>query len=451
MTSTGQRVWGSVLSTLKSQVSASNYKTWFLGSYVLDYKETSGKNLLIIAVGNNFVKEQIESRFHNSISQIVDGLDLGEVEIVFVVSQKEAKTNASSSPLFSGVADQYVASAKYDALNSNHTFANFMVGSSNNLAYLAASQVCDNLGSVYNPFLAYGPTGVGKTHLLQAIANEVLSKVYDAKVLYATSEKFTNDFLESLKNGTQAAFRGKYRSLNLLIVDDIQFLAGKESTQDEFFHTFNELILAGRQVVLASDRHPKDLGRLKERLVSRFLGGMVADIGLPDIETKMLIVKTKCQERGINLDLPVVEHIARECDGGARELEGILTSVLAHIKLSDSPSSADEIVFAINKGRRAPRDKISSKDVISAVCRHFGISVEDLRGSCRKSRLVFARQIAMYMMRQNLGLSLEKVGDTLGGRDHSTVIHGVDKIDRAIRTNISLRDEVSRVRSLLNI
>lgn len=450
MTNNGHKVWGGVLSTLKSQVSASNYKTWFSGSKVLDFKESDRGNILVVAVGNNFVKEQIESRFYGSITRIAKDKGFGETEIVFVVSHKQSR-DVSSAPLFSGIAQDHLTTRKFDTLNANHTFGNFIVGGSNNLAYLASSQVCSQLGSAYNPLFVYGPTGVGKTHLLQALGNEVLAKVADAKVQYATSEKFTNDFLESLRNRDQAQFRQKYRSTNLLIVDDVQFLAGKESTQDEFFHTFNEFVLSGRQVVIASDKHPKDLSRLNERLVSRFLGGMVVDIGLPDLETKMLIIKSKCAERGINLDTKIVEQIARECAGGARELEGILTSVLAHIRMAGSSVNTDEVLGSVFKNKKAVRADLNPKDVINAVAKHFKVSVEDLKGSSRKSRLVFARQIAMYLLRQNLELSLDEVGRSLGDRDHSTVIYGVSKVDKVISSNISVKDEVQRVKSLLNI
>lgn len=450
MTNNGHKVWGGVLSTLKSQVSASNYKTWFSGSKVLDFKESNRGNILVVAVGNNFVKEQIESRFYGSIAQIVKDKGFGECEIVFVVSQKQSR-DVSGAPLFSGIAQEHLTPRKFDTLNTNHTFGNFVVGGSNNLAYLASTQVCSQLGLTYNPLFVWGPTGVGKTHLLQAIGNEVLAKVADAKVLYATSEKFTNDFLDSLRNRDQAQFRQKYRSVNLLIIDDVQFLAGKEGTQDEFFHAFNEFVLSGRQVVLASDKHPRDLNRLRERLVSRFLGGMVVDIGLPDVETKMLIVKSKCEERGINLDAKVVERIARECVGGARELEGVLTNVLAHIRMTGSSTNTDDVLAAVFKNEKESVSNLNPKDVIGAVSRHFKVSVEDLRGSSRKSRLVFARQIAMYLLRQNLKLSLDEVGRALGDRDHSTVIYGVSKVDSVIKSDLSVRDEVLRVKSLLNI
>lgn len=447
----GQKVWGDVLSTLKTQVSSSNFKTWFSGSYVLDFKKNEGSNLLIVAVRNNFLKEQIENRFYSSISQIVKEKGLDDLSVIFVVSQKEQRVETETSPLFSGVAQQFMLTKKsFDTLSTNHTFKNFVVGSANNLAYLAASQVTSNLGTLYNPLLVYGQTGVGKTHLLQAIGNEVLARTVDAKVLYVTSEGFTNDYLESLGNRTQAAFRQKYRSPHLLIVDDIQFLAGKESTQDEFFHTFNELVLSGRQVVVACDRHPKELGRLKERLVSRFLGGMVVDIGLPDLETKMLIVKTKCAERGINLDLQVVEYIARECRGGARELEGVLTNVLANIRLAGGKMSPEDILAAVDKSKNTEVVRVSPKEVVSAVSKHFKVSVEDLRGASRRSSLVFARQIAMYLLRKDLNVPLEQIGDLLGGRDHSTVIYGVGKMENAVKQSSSLRDQILRVESFFN-
>src|SRR3989338_8380014 len=250
----GQKIWASILAGIKSQISSSTFKTWFAGSFVLDYNKTEKKNGLL------------------------------QTREFFVVSKNDWQgVLEKNEPLFSGVAPTYIGiSRKIDGLNPNHTFENFVVGSSNNLAFLAFNQVGGNLGSVYNPLFVYGPTGVGKTHLLQACGNAVLLEIVDAKVLYVSAEKFTNDYIESLRDRTMAAFRQKYRGVDLLLVDDVQFLAGKESTQDEFFYTFNELYLSGRQIVLAADRHPRELGRLKERLVSRFLGGMAVDVARPD-------------------------------------------------------------------------------------------------------------------------------------------------------------------------
>jgi len=447
----GQKVWSEIVSKLKLRVSTSIFKTWFSGSFVLDYKLEGGKGLLIVGVKNNFLKEQIESRYKETVTQILVDCGHKNTDAVFVVANKEAVAPLVSAPIFTGVVPEYfVKSTRADSLNPNHTFGNFVVGFSNNLAYLAANRVAEDLGGAYNPFLVYGAVGVGKTHILQAIGNQVLSRVVDAKVLYVTAEKFTNDYLESLRNKTQAAFRQKYRSPHLLLVDDVQFLAGKESTQDEFFHTFNEICLSGRQVVVASDRHPRELGRLKERLVSRFLGGMSADIGLPDAEMRTAIILAKCAERGVKLAPELVAWVAQESTGGVRELEGTLTSTLAYMKINAGKASVDDIKSAINNSRRPTQPAPTPGRVIEAVSKHFKVDALSLRGSSRKASLVLARQVLMYLLRTELGLPLEQIGELVGGRDHSTVIHGIDKINNLISSSQGKKDEVLRVQTLIH-
>ena len=338
-------------------------------------------------------------------------------------------------------------SRKIDGLNPNHTFENFVVGSSNNLAFLAFNQVGGNLGSVYNPLFVYGPTGVGKTHLLQACGNAVLLEIVDAKVLYVSAEKFTNDYIESLRDRTMAAFRQKYRGVDLLLVDDVQFLAGKESTQDEFFYTFNELYLSGRQIVLAADRHPRELGRLKERLVSRFLGGMAVDVARPDLELRTAILKAKCRERKLNLNDEIIDYIARQCSNEVRELEGVLVQVLSLIRISGKISLL-QIKTAIERGRKNVVIKPAPGKIIEAVSRHFKIASGDICGLRRKARLVRARQVLMYLLRQELGLPLGVIGDLIGGRDHSTVLYGIERVSKEMAADRSKNDEVLRIRSL---
>ncbi len=444
----GQKAWNNILLGIKSSVSASTFKTWFWGSFVMDFKERSPKKLLVIGLKNNFLKEQVETRYQQLITKVARRKGLGNVEVVFVVAEKENGARAlKNEPIFSGQPLNLVVNNRTSQdLNPNHTFGNFIVGASNNLAFLAAKQVADNLGSSYNPLVFWGPTGVGKTHLLQAVGNEVLAKTVDSRVLYATAEKFTNDYIESLYNKTTPAFRAKYRNVDLLLVDDIQFLSGKESTQDEFFHTFNELYLSGRQAVFACDRHPKELVKLKDRLLSRFLGGMMADINLPDLEMKMAILKSKCKERNIDLGDEVVLYLAENCQGGARELEGNLISVLALMKLSGKKLVLGEVEEVIKKNGEAVRAEITPGKLTNAVCRHFKLNYRELSGSSRRATLVFARQVLMYLLRTDVNLPLEQIGQILGNRDHSTVIYGIEKIERLIASDQIARDEVLRIK-----
>ncbi len=446
----GQKVWGDVLSALKVSVSASCFKTWFSGSYVMDSKPLGDKKVLVVGVKSGFLKEQIEKRYMTFIDETLRSNNYGDFGVVFVVSQRENGHAAdSAAPLFSGTAPSYISTNRgADALNSGHIFANFMVGPSNNIAHLAAVQVAANLGKSYNPLVLWGPTGVGKTHLMHAIGNEVLTKYENAKVLYVTSEKFTNDYLESLANHTQSGFRNKYRSVHLLLFDDVQFLAGKESTQDEFFHTFNELVISGRQVVVVSDKHPRELGKLKDRLVSRFLGGMCADVGYPDIEMKTAIVASKCRERGIVLADDVVNFIATECRGGARELEGVLTNVLAQMRLSGQLST-DSLKNYI--GKQGVNTTVSQGQIVEAVTKHFKTRYSDLKGSSRRAGIVWARQVAMYLMRNLLQLPYEAIGDFFGGRDHSTVMHSIVKVEGEYDNKPTIRDDILRIKGLLGV
>ena len=443
-----QKVWANILAGVKSQVSSSTYKTWFLGSFLLDFKKGDDKNLLIVGVKNSFVKEQIETRYIELISNVSKKAGFSG-EVLFVVSKVEKnKAAGDGAPLFSGVAQTYIGfSRKNEALNPSHTFENFVIGQANNLAYLAFKNASESPGRVYNPLFVWGHTGVGKTHLLQAIGNEILGKVLDAKVLYASAEKFTNDYIESLNSRTTPAFRQKYRGVDVLLLDDVQFFSGKESTQDEFFFTFNELHMAGKQIVLASDKHPRDIGRIQDRLLSRFMGGMTVDIQIPDVELRSAILKFKCHEKGVEVGGEVIDYIASRCQGGVRELEGLLIQVLTLTKLSSGKITLDEIKRAVGGNIKEAKSRPTPGKIIDAVCRHFRIGSNLIYGQTRKASVVYPRQILMYLLRSDLGLALEGIGELVGGRDHSTVLYGIEKIAKLVATDQNKRDEISRIRA----
>lgn len=444
----GQKIWNNILCDIKTKVSTSTFKTWFAGTFVLDLTNEEGKDILVIGVRNNFIKEQIETRWKEEVLKTAARQGQKTLTVVFVVGQKEKKEASGAEPLFSGKPLDYFSKSKSpESLNHGHVFENFVVGFSNNLAYLAATQVAVSLGSLYNPLLFFGPTGVGKTHLLQAIGNEVLAKTLNAKVLYVSAERFTNDYIESLRNKTQQAFRAKYRGVDLLLVDDVQFLAGKESTQDEFFYTFNELYLSGRQMVFAADRHPREIARLKERLVSRFAGGMAAAISYPDVEMKTAIIGVKCKERGVFLDSETIGYLAESSRGGARELEGVLISVLALAKLSGGKVDIEKVKATVERSMPQNLPRPTAGKIMEVVSRHFRVSSGDLCGPSRKSRLVEARQTLMYLLRKQLGLPLEEIGGLLGGRDHSTIIYGIEKVEAAC-LNQNKNDEILRLLTL---
>lgn len=444
-----QTVWSGILAGVRSQVSSSAYKAWFTGSSVLELKKSGERDILVVGTKNSFLKEQLEKKYLSLVTSSAKKQGLKNCEVVFVVSNpKQQETKSKMEPLFSGIAPLSINSfRKSEALSPNHTFENFVVGASNNLAHMAFTQAATAPGSAYNPLLVFGQTGVGKTHLLQAFGNRILAQVIDAKVLYASAEKFTNDYIESLKNHTNQAFRAKYRGVDVLLIDDVQFFSGKDSTQDEFFFTLEELSLSGRQVVLATDRHPRELLRVKDRLTSRFMGGMVVSIAKPDLELKIAILSQKCKEKGIDVSGEILEYIASSTDGGIRELEGSLVHVLALIKLSSGKITLEAVKSSIGNTPKVPM-VITAQAVVDAVCRHFRISRANLCGPRRKAELVYPRQVLMFLLREDLGLALESIGELVGGRDHSTVVYGVDKMARLLSLDQSRRDEISRIRAI---
>lgn len=450
----GQKLWTKILNEVKATLGASTFKTWFFGTHFLaldeGFSKKSKRLSLSIGVRNNFIKEQVEVRYKESLSLIAARLAGCPVDIDFKISTLE-NTRPVDKPIFSGVPmGVFVKNRDADFLSQNLTFDNFVVGPSNNIAFLCAKQVSLTPGSSYNPFLVYGPTGVGKTHLLQAIATEVYKNFEEAKVLYVSAEKFTNDYIDSLKNRAQAVFRNKYRNLNLLLVDDIQFFAGKESTQDEFFHTFNDLQLSSAQIVLACDRHPKELGKLKDRLTSRFLGGMTVDISQPDLEMKIAIIRAKCQEVGVTLEADILNFIASSSGGSVRELEGMLTSVISLKKLSTDETTLTQIKEIFRKNLEQAKSPATSEQIITAVCNYYKIKEVHLLGSSRRATLVPPRQILMYLLRKHLHLPLSEIGQILGGRDHSTVIYGIEKVQQSISSDQLKHDELLRLEAVIS-
>lgn len=442
-----QTLWQSVLTELRLNLSGANYQTWFKGkTQIISLQE----NLVEIGCQSAFVRDWLEQRYYQQIKLSLDRLLEKNTSLVFSVSaasekisvKKTSKPLPNTHLLFDEEGKSSLQERVTQAnLNPNYTFENFIVGGSNELAHAVASSVAKKLGTPYNPYFIYGGVGVGKTHLMQAVGNRVLSLDSNKKVLYLTSERFTNDLIESIQSRKTPSFRNRYRNLDLLLIDDVQFIAGRESTQEEFFHTFNALHAAGKQIVLTSDQPPQAIRKLEERLRSRFEGGMMADIQTPTVDLREAILLSKCAQQGEHIGPEILRFIAQTCDGSVRDLEGCLVQLITRARVTNSPYSLNLAKQVL--GQRFEKGKpLGSKKVLSTVAKYFEIKLTDLTGISRQEKFVAPRQIAMYLLRKDLMLPLERIAAELNRKDHTTVLHAVEKISRLV-------DNDSRMRSWL--
>jgi chromosomal replication initiator protein len=334
-------------------------------------------------------------------------------------------------------------------LNPKYTFENFIVGSKNRLAYATAQAVAENIGTLYNPLYIYGGVGLGKTHLMQAIGNSVISKDPTKKVLYVACENFLNEFVTSIKKGNPDAFKKKYRNIDIFFVDDIQFIAGRDGVQEEFFHTFNALHQGNKQIVMSSDKKPSEIKGLEERLSSRFSMGMVTDIQLPDKETRQAILQTKCQEKRVHLPSHVLDYIADQIETNIRELEGALNTVIADLMARNAEPTIDEVKISLRtvvSQQKAARRSPSSL-LAEIVCSQYSISKEDLLGQCRQKEMVRPRQVLMYLLKHEAGMTYPMIGKEIGGRDHTTIMHGVEKITHELKKNPEFLSELQTIKN----
>jgi len=446
-----KKLWNEILRDIKSDLSPANFRTWF-SSTKLESEEDNEKPSFKIIVLNNFVKEQIQARYLDQIRELLEArsgensfdllVEVGEVELP--KPEDSIKERVFSEP--DTVKEMKIGWGSASNLNPNFSLEKFVVGNSNNLAFAAAQAVTQSPGSVYNPFFIYGGVGVGKTHLMQAVANGILEKDPGVTVIYTTCEKFTNEFIESISSRNSKGFREKFRRADVLLIDDIQFLSGKESTQEEFFHTFNELYGGGKQIIMTSDRHPSSLGKIEDRLVSRFLGGLTVDISNPDFEMRVAIINQKIKAKNLSLTPEIVDIIASKVDKNTRELQGVLTGIISLASLSGQEINVDIVkkFFGI-QGENKHSRPVTPRRIISVVGQKTKISTGDILGKNRQKELVLARQIVMYLLREEYKFSLVSIGDSLGGRDHTTVMHGVDKIKTDIKSNINLRELILEI------
>jgi chromosomal replication initiator protein len=449
-----KQVWRAALGELQVSLSPANFETWLKETALVAVDD----NRFRVAVPNGFAKDWLETRYRSLISQTLARVVGYSVTVDFEVQEglsaqaTQAEGSAPAAPvrLEPGRVGGSGDGPSSASLNPRYTFRTFIVGSANRLAHAASLSVAERPGHAYNPLFLYGGVGLGKTHLMHAIGNQVLSRFPRKRVVYATSEKFTNEFIASIQQGRIEDFRNRYRRIDLLLIDDIQFIADKERTQEEFFHTFNAIHEDGKQIVLSSDRPPKLITTLEERLRSRFEWGLIADLTAPDLETRIAILRAKAEENAVPIASDVLEFIARKVASNIRELEGALNRIVAYASMGGMPITIDLAQAVLSNVLYNPKRRMVTPERIAlAVSEYYGVDMEALKGQKRDRAIVTPRQIAMYLMRAETDVSLLRIGQELGGRDHSTVLHACDKIDKETQENEELRRELAAVRELI--
>ena len=455
-------IWQGILGEVELTLSTGNYTVFWSKTKPLSFDG----NEMVFEVPNIYVQKNLQTKFDKQIRDLLAKNELSPATLTYIVASTNKKprisreTTATSLPLMeaSSIASPAAASVGYKAtpsplsargnLNPRYTFDNFIVGSSNDLAYSASQAVAANPGVKYNPIYFYGGVGLGKTHLMQAIGNEILKNTPDSRVLYVSSETFVNEFLDYIRF-KKKGFSDKYRNVDVLIVDDMQFIANKEKTQEEFFHTFNFLHQNNKQIIISSDKPPKSIPTLTERLRSRFEMGMSIDIQMPDFETRCAIINAKAGISGVTLNSETVEFLANNIKTNIRELEGALNQLLAYAELHHIEPDVTTAEGLLGNVRISRPQHLTSKQIIDKTARHFQLRVEEICGSQRDKHIVVPRQIAMYLLRSELHLSFPKIAGELGRKDHTTAIHSVEKIEKAIKLDYMIREQVNAIRERL--
>ena len=444
-------LWQTVLGEIELSVSRGTFVTWFKNTELLEQSSDGG---IIIGVPNIFAKRQFEVKFNKMISETLEKNNIEVASIKYEIYTEQKKKSARDRAETKGPsqADAPVRSATSstlgNSLNPRYTFDSYIVGSSNDLAYTACQAVSKSPGDKYNPIFIYGGVGLGKTHLIQAVGNEVARLDRSARILYVSTETFVNEFLEYIRF-KKKGFSDRYRNVDVLIVDDIQFIAGKEKTQEEFFHTFNALHQANKQIIISSDKPPKSIPTLTERLRSRFEWGMTIDIQMPDFETRSAIIETKAAQAGIELPRDTVEYMAANIKTNIRELEGALNQLLAFCEMRGVTPDIQTATGLIGDVRQARPHHLTAKQIIDRTAKHFQIESKDIMSPKRDKHIVVPRQIAMYLLRSELHLSFPKIAVELGRKDHTTAIHSIEKIEKAIKLDYMIREQVADIREKL--
>ncbi len=448
-----ENAWKATLGELELQMTKATFNTWLKDTMLLQHKD----NTFVVGVRNAYAKDWLENRLRDTILRTLAAIVAGPVEIQFMVWTDEVPAaepvaEEATSPSLSRNgsrktavnAPELLPPTQNSYLTRRFTFSTFVVGPSNRLAHAAALSVAEHPGQTYNPLFIYGGVGLGKTHLLHAIGHKCQQD--GLTVCYIPSETFTNDLVQSIRNKQMEQFRERYRTPDILLIDDIQFIAGKESTQEELFHTFNELHSQGKQVVISSDRAPKAMATLEERLQSRFEWGLMADIQMPDIETRKAILQTKAEANGLAVPDELMDFIAQQVRHSIRELEGAFNKVMAYAHLAGGRINMDLVNMALADLMHRP-DKLTVEHVFEAVCRYYNVTNEDLVGASRKKTIAYPRQMAMYLARTETNASLPQIGEKLGNRDHTTVLYGYEKIATLIDADSNIRRDCMEIKS----
>ncbi|MEK7128309.1 MAG: chromosomal replication initiator protein DnaA [Patescibacteria group bacterium] len=445
-----KQLWKNCLTEIEAGISKANFSTWFKNTSIV--KEDMG--IIYIGVPNEFVRDWLVNKYHKLITKTIadtyENMRAVEYTIVRIENIKGAgkeetlvATNEAYVNKELPLKDLYINPE--DNLNPRYRFDSFIVGSFNELAYAASQAIIDNPGTKYNPFFIYGGTGLGKTHLIQAVGNSIKEKYPNKKTHYMTLEKFATDFINSLQNNKANTFKEKYRKYDLLIIDDIQFIGKMEKIQEELFHTFNTFHENNKQIIFSSDKHPNYIPELADRLKSRFAAGMIVDISPPEYESRMAILKVKLRELNIDLDKEILEYVASSIEGNIRELEGSLNIIVCQYRLKNRPLTLPEVKNLL-KNNMKPKKNIAIKDVVKTVSEYYKLEEASIYEKTRKKEIVKARQVVMYLLREDFNVSYPLIGQKLGGKDHTTVIHSCLKIKNDLKNDPQLLQELEQVR-----
>lgn len=473
---TNYEIWQAVLAEFELKLTKANFTTWFRLTGIRSFENSE----VVVCVPQDFTKSWFEKKFHSDVvksleritgkpirkvSYVVENIKnvaeqectppTGAPEITSTVHNVSPPvvnigSGNSTAPLVPHLNPRQTALAQQFGLNPKYTFSMFVVGKGNELAHAAAQAVAARPGEAYNPLFIYGGVGLGKTHLLQAIGHTMLETNPNTKILYVSSEKFTNEFIGAVKEGRAREFKDRYRNVDLLLIDDIQFIGGKEQTQEEFFHTFNELHQQGKQVVLTSDRPPKAIPGLDDRLRSRLEWGMIADISTPDLETRVAILQAKCQEKEFPIKVELLQLIATNVQNNIRELEGALNKVIAMHQLRNIEPTIDSVRNILTSyAEQNMRRSLTPRELVAEVSRFYDVKLDDITGKSREKRIAFPRQVIMFLLREELKLSFPAIGEELGKRDHTTAMHAHSKVERELDSDLKLKQDLDMIKQRL--